>query len=100
MSSVAITRAELRRLLRSRAAVQTATFTGASLVANLLAVASTAMITRNLGTSEFGSYSFAVSFLLFTALFFEFGLFLPASRLAAVADGRDRHEVIGTALVV
>jgi O-antigen/teichoic acid export membrane protein len=100
MSSVAITRAELRRLLRSRAAVQTATFTGASLLANVLAVVSTAMVTRNLGTSEFGSYSFAISFLLFTALFFEFGLFLPASRLAAVADGRDRHEVIGTALLV
>lgn len=100
MSSVAITRAGLRRLLRSRAALQTATFTGASLLANLLAVASTAMVTRSLGTSEFGSYSFAVSFLLFVALFFEFGLFLPAARLAAVADTRDRHEVIGTALLV
>jgi O-antigen/teichoic acid export membrane protein len=100
MSAVAITRDELRRLLRSRAAVQAATFTGASLVANLLAVVSTAMVTRNLGASEFGSYSFAVSLLVFVALFFEFGLFLPAARLAAVTERQDRREVIGTALLV
>jgi O-antigen/teichoic acid export membrane protein len=100
MSSVAITRDELRRLLRSRTAAQAATFTGASLLANVLAVVSTAMVTRNLGTSEFGSYSFAVSLLLFVALFFDFGLFLPAARLAAVTERRDRREVIGTALLV
>jgi O-antigen/teichoic acid export membrane protein len=93
MSSVAI-------ILRSRIAIQAATFTGASLLANVLAVVSTAMVTRNLGTSEFGSYSFAVSLLLFVALFFEFGLFLPAARLAAVTERRDRREVIGTALLV
>jgi O-antigen/teichoic acid export membrane protein len=93
MSSVAI-------ILRSRIAIQAATFTGASLLANALAVVSTAMVTRNLGTSEFGSYSFAVSLLVFLALFFEFGLFLPAARLAAVAEHRDRREVIGTALLV
>jgi O-antigen/teichoic acid export membrane protein len=93
MSSVAI-------ILRSRIAIQAATFTGASLVANALAVVSTAMVTRNLGTSEFGSYSFAVSLLVFVALFFEFGLFLPAARLAAVAERRDRREVIGSALLV
>jgi O-antigen/teichoic acid export membrane protein len=100
MSSVAMTRDELRRLLRSRTAVQAATFTGASLLANVLAVVSTAMVTRNLGTSEFGSYSFAVSLLLFVALFFDFGLFLPAARLAAVTERRDRREVVGTALLV
>lgn len=100
MSSVAIRRDELRRLLRSRTAVQAATFTGASLLANALAVVSTAMVTRNLGTSDFGSYSFAASLLVFVALFFEFGLFVPAARLAAVTGGRDRRGVIGSALLV
>ena len=96
MSSVAVA----RRLLRSRTATQAATFTGASLVASALAVVSTALVTRNLRTTEFGSYSFAVSLMLFVALFFEFGLFLPAARLAAVAGLRDRREVIGAALLV
>jgi O-antigen/teichoic acid export membrane protein len=38
--------------------------------------------------------------LSFAALFFEFGLFVPAARIAAVADERSRREVIGSALLV
>jgi O-antigen/teichoic acid export membrane protein len=84
---------------RSRVAFQAAGFAGASLFANLLAVVATAVLTRNLSTEDFGSYSFAVSFLFFVALFFEFGLFLPAARLAAVSEPHERREVIGAALV-
>jgi O-antigen/teichoic acid export membrane protein len=69
-------------------------------LANALAVVSTAMVTRNLATAEFGNYAFATSVLAFVALFFEFGLFLPAARLAAVAEGSDRRTVIGSALLV
>lgn len=70
------------------------------MLANALAVVSTAMVTRNLATAEFGNYAFATSVVVFVALFFEFGLFLPAARLAAVAEGSDRRAVIGSALLV
>ena len=87
-------------VLRSRTAQQAAGFALGSLLANALAVIATAMLTRNLATAEFGSYSFAVSFLFFVALFFEFGLLFPAGRLAAVADMRDRRDIAGSALLV
>jgi O-antigen/teichoic acid export membrane protein len=100
MSSVAITRSDIRRLLRSPTALQAATYTGGNLAMNALAVLSTAMVTRSLTTTEYGTYSFALSVLVFVALFFEFGLFLPAARLAAVAHGSERREIIGSALLL
>jgi len=87
-------------VLWSRTAREAAGFAGAGLAANVLAVVATALLTRNLAPAEFGSYSFAVSLLLFVALFFEFGLFVPAARIAAVNEGRSRREVVGAALVV
>jgi O-antigen/teichoic acid export membrane protein len=87
-------------LLRSRTIRQAAGFAAASLFANIFAVIATALLTRNLTTVEFGSYSFAVSLLFFVALFFEFGLLFPAGRLAAISDIRDRREVVGAALLV
>ncbi len=88
------------QFVRSRTAWQAAGFAGAGLLANCFAVIATALLTRNLTTSEFGSYSFGFSLLFFVALFFEFGLFLPAARLAAIADGRERREVVGSALLM
>jgi O-antigen/teichoic acid export membrane protein len=87
------------RFARARTAQQAAAFVGANLLANALALVSTALLTRNLATAEFGSYSFATSFLLFVAIFFEFGLFVPAARLAAIADADVRRDIIGSALV-
>lgn len=86
--------------LWSRTAREAAGFAGAGLLANVFAVIATALLTRNLVPTEFGSYAFAVSLLFFVALFFEFGVFVPAARLAAVADGRKRREVVGAALLV
>jgi O-antigen/teichoic acid export membrane protein len=88
------------RPTRSRTVLQATGFAGASLVANALAVVATAILTRHLGTSEFGSYSFAVSVLFFVAMFFEFGLFLPAARLSALANEVDRRRILGAALLV
>jgi O-antigen/teichoic acid export membrane protein len=87
-------------VLWSHTARQAAGFAGAGLLANLLAVLATALLTRNLVPTEYGNYAFGVSLLLFVSLFFEFGLFLPAARLAAVADGQQRREVVGAAVVV
>jgi O-antigen/teichoic acid export membrane protein len=87
------------QVFRSEVARQAAAFTGGNLAANALAIISTAIATRTLATSEFGNYAFASSVVLFVALFFEFGLFLPAARLAAVAELRERREIMGSALL-
>jgi O-antigen/teichoic acid export membrane protein len=89
----------VRNVARSTIARQAAGFAGASLTANGLALVATAILTRNLSTGAFGNYSFAVSFLFFVALFFEFGLFQPAARLAAVSGSQERREVVGAALL-
>jgi O-antigen/teichoic acid export membrane protein len=98
--SVSLKRGRALSLLRSRTAREAAGFAVASLLANVFAVVATALLTRNLTTAAFGSYSFAVSLLFFVALFFEFGLLVPAARLAAISDGRDRRQIIGAALLV
>ena len=87
------------RAARARTVQQAAAFVVANLLASVLAVVSTALLTRNLSTAEFGSYSFATSFLLFVALFFEFGLFMPAARLAAVSASEERRDIVGSALI-
>jgi O-antigen/teichoic acid export membrane protein len=88
------------QLAGSRTVWQAGGFAGSSLLANIFALVATTLLTRNLTTREFGSYSFAVSLLFFVALFFEFGLFFPAARIAAVADLRRRREVVGAALLL
>jgi O-antigen/teichoic acid export membrane protein len=95
-----VARSAVFRLLRSRTAWQAGSYAGASLLANGFAVVATALLTRNLTTADFGNYSFAVSLLFFVALFFEFGLFFPAARLAAVMDAASRREVVGAALLM
>jgi O-antigen/teichoic acid export membrane protein len=97
--SLTTLRGGVRRLARTRPAQQTAAFVSANLLVNALAVVSTALLTRNLPTAEFGSYSFATSLLLFVAIFFEFGLFVPAARLAALANPATRREIVGAAVV-
>jgi O-antigen/teichoic acid export membrane protein len=87
-------------LLRSRTLWQAAGFAGSSLLGSVLGVVAIALLTRNLSTSEFGSYSFAVSLLFFVALFFEFGIISPAARLAALNPARERREIVGSALLL
>jgi O-antigen/teichoic acid export membrane protein len=97
--SLTVLRRGAWQFARARTARQAAAFVAANLLANALAVVSTALLTRNLATAQFGSYSFAISFLLFVAIFFEFGLFVPAARLAAVSDTNVRRDIVGSALV-
>jgi O-antigen/teichoic acid export membrane protein len=98
--SLPAVRRGVRQLLRSPTALQSAGFTGASLLANVFALIATALLTRNLTTREFGSFSFSVTLLFLVALVFDFGLFSPAARLAATTDGLKRREVVGCALLV
>src|SRR6266487_3453163 len=87
-------------LLRSRTAWQAAGFAGSSFLSSILGVVATIILTRNLTTSGFGNYSFAVSLLLFVALFFEFGIISPAARLAALSDARERRQIVGSAFLL
>jgi O-antigen/teichoic acid export membrane protein len=100
MTSFAAVRGNAKTLLRSRTAWQTASYVGATLLANGFTLIATVVLTRRLGTDDFGSYSFAFALLVFLALFFEFGLFVPAARLAAVVDQREQREIVGAALLV
>jgi O-antigen/teichoic acid export membrane protein len=89
----------VRSLPVSPAAKQAVGLASASLVANALAVVSTAILTRNLGTNQFGTYSLAASLLMYVALFFDFGIFSPAARLVATTEVNERRAVVGAALL-
>ncbi len=66
----------------------------------LLAIIAQGLLTRAISVANYGVYGFAASFLLFVSLFFEFGLFTPAARLAARAQGTERRQIVGAALVL
>ena len=90
----------VRRVLRSRILQQAALFTGSNVLVSGIGLVVKVLLARSLAPEDFGAYSFAVSFLLFAALFFDFGIFLPAARLAALAQGAESRQVIGSALLL
>ena len=84
----------LRGALRSRVVGQTAIYSLSSGAAMLLGGVSRALLAGDLTPAEFGSFAFCTSFLSLAALFFDFGVFSPASRrLAQHAD--QRRELVG-----
>lgn len=93
-------RSRLARLQPSQVQLQGAGYASSQGLIVLLAGLSTVVVARGLSTQAFGAQSFVVSFLTFTALFFDFGLFLPAARLAAQSDGQARARIMGAALIV
>jgi O-antigen/teichoic acid export membrane protein len=88
-----------RRVLRSRELRQAGLYSGSNVLISGLGAVATALLARHFTTHEFGSYSFAASFLQFVALFFEFGLFLPAARLAAKTDAETGRVIVGASLI-
>lgn len=88
----------LRLTSRSRLLGQGAGFAASQAAVAGLGAISTALAARALTTHGFGSLTFAVSFLAFTSLFFDFGLFLPTSRLIALANAREQREIIAAGL--
>jgi O-antigen/teichoic acid export membrane protein len=80
---------------------QTAVFTACNILVSLLAMVTTALLARHLGATQFGTYAFAVALVFFLTMFFEFGVSLPAARLAAAATGeRERRVVLGASILV
>jgi O-antigen/teichoic acid export membrane protein len=84
---------------RSHVVWQTSIFTGSNVTVSVLAIASTALLTRHLTTSAYGSFAFAVSLMAFAAMFFEFGIFSAAARIAATSFDSDQRSVVGAALL-
>lgn len=79
---------------------QMALFVVSAVGGGLLGIASQALVARQLGVDSFAVYAFCLALLQFSAVLFEFGLFIPAARSAALAPVGERPAVIGAALVV
>jgi O-antigen/teichoic acid export membrane protein len=86
----------LRRLATSPITIRTTVFTGAEVVTTGLGGVATLLLARNLSTSQFGAYSFAISALAFGAMFFEFGLFIAPARQLARDRGHPGEIVAAT----
>lgn len=86
------------RIRRSRILGQGAGFAASEAAVAGLGAVSTALAARALSTQGFGSQTFAVSFLIFTSLFFDFGLYVPSARMIAMSHGRLRREIAGATL--
>lgn len=91
--------ARYRSALTSRAAGQSLGYLASRVVVLTTGGITGAILARSLTVAEFGSYATASSFLVFVALFFEFGLFLPAARAAAIGSPDEGRKVLGAALV-
>lgn len=89
-----------RRLLASRVVRQGAGFTVASLAASLIGGVITVLVTHLMTVENYAVYSFSNSALGFVALFFEFGLLVPATRRLSTADPDDRAGILGAATTV
>jgi len=89
----------VRRWLASMLVRQSALYTTTNLVIGVLGAVASALLARRFTTTEFGAYSFAVTFIAFTAIFFEFGLFLPVARLSSAEATDGQREIAGAAFI-
>jgi O-antigen/teichoic acid export membrane protein len=89
----------LQTVLRARIFLQSAVYTVSNVLVSLLGMLSTAILARAFGPTDFGRYAFLVAFITFASIFFEFGVFLPAARLAASREGDEQRSVLGAALL-
>jgi len=99
-ASISARSPRIRSYLSALPILQTAIYAGSNILVSALAVISTSLLARNLGATDFGRYAFAISLMTFTVMFFEFGIALPAARLAAIAsDEREGRSVIGASII-
>lgn len=93
-------RERLRALAGSGVTRQTSAYALASIASQGLAAISRIALAAVLSVAGFGAFSFSLAFLQYGALFFEFGLFLPAARLAARSRPAEARAQIGAALAL
>jgi len=92
---------ELRRRLGGRDVVgQTAVYAVASAAASMANGVAKGLAAAILSVPDFAVFAFSQTLLTYLALFFEFGLFLPAARACALASGDEGRDLIGTAIVL
>ena len=80
----------IRSGLQSVLGKQTGLYFVSQMMNAALGLAVTAFLTRTLSVTDFGSYSFVVSVILFVAVFFDFGLGAAGTRLMALQNDGDQ----------
>jgi O-antigen/teichoic acid export membrane protein len=79
---------------------QTATYAGASAAASVATGVSKGLLAAVLSVSAYGAFALSQTLLAYVTLFCEFGLFVAAARLSALASDSDqRREIVGAAVV-
>jgi O-antigen/teichoic acid export membrane protein len=89
-----------RALLTSRPVRQSAVYAASGALSMGLGAIGKAVLAHALTPAQFGTFAFGLSFLTFTALFFEFGLFTPAARRIARSTGTEQAELVGAATAI
>lgn len=88
-----------RAALRSRAVGQSIGYIGSNIVVLGASAVTSTILARKMTVIQFGAYSTVTSLLIFLALFFEFGLFVPASRDAARTTPSEARRILGASLI-
>ncbi len=83
---------------RARVRLQTGLFVITAAAGGLLGIASQALVARELEVEGFAVYAFCTGLLQFVAILFEFGIFIPAARRAALTSPSEGRAVVGAAL--
>jgi O-antigen/teichoic acid export membrane protein len=86
---------KVRTAFASTTVRQAVGFAASSAVLGGLGLATSALLARSLDVDGYTSYTFGKQLLLFSAMFFEFGLFLPAARMLACSESAERHRITG-----
>jgi O-antigen/teichoic acid export membrane protein len=87
------------RISGRRVHAQGALFIISAGAGGLISIAAQALLARVLEVGDFAAYVFALSLLQFAAVLFEFGVFIPAARRAALGDPAERRAIVGAALL-
>ncbi|MFJ8360418.1 lipopolysaccharide biosynthesis protein [Streptomyces sp. NPDC093984] len=88
-------RTRVRKAFASTTFRQAAGFAISSATLGALGMATSALLARSMDVESYTGYTFGKQLLLFSAMFFEFGLFLPTARMLARSDPVERHRVTG-----
>ncbi|MFE2315213.1 lipopolysaccharide biosynthesis protein [Streptomyces sp. NPDC059441] len=89
------TRAKVKTACSSPTIRQAAGFACSSALLGGLGMLTSALLARTLSVDAYTNYAFGKQLLLFSSMFFEFGLFLPAARMLACSDRAERRRITG-----
>src|ERR1700743_3427891 len=87
------------RGVRNKTARQTLLLFSGQVLAIMLGIITTPVVTRALGPTDYGRYVAALAVVSFVATFFDFGFFVSGSRLLAHSDNREEEHRIFAGLL-